>query len=123
MAEVLAVMRSIPIVPPGGTAAGSGSLEHPQYTVELSKAEAVAALETSRKEVQGKRHDNAKITLQARNVAGALDVSSPTGSKASTSSAITTAIERGELGREEALSQRHPVVRGLRPADASGLYG
>jgi len=106
MAEILAVMRRIPILQPGGTAKGSGSLEHPQYTVEISAEEAQAALEKSRNKVQGKRQDGAHGEDQKTD-APAPPESTPV------SSAATTTIDRDGLGKESAVSQRNPSVRGL----------
>lgn len=113
MAEVLTIMRRIPVLPPGGTIKGSGSLEHPQYTVEISAKEAQAALEMSWKRAQGKRQDTAQSEGQNTNVQSPPPESSPM------ASATTTAIDHIGPGKPSAISQRRSTVRGLRPLDAS----
>lgn len=114
IAQILAVMRDIPVLPPGGTAKGSGSFEHPQYTVELSAEEAQAALEESRKRVRSKRQDNAQSELKKTDLHLQPEQSLP-------ASATTTAVDHNGHGTTSAMNQRNPTVRGLRPLDASAF--
>lgn len=62
MAEILSALRRVAIQAPGGSAAGSGSREHPQYTVELSVEDAQAAAEKARDEVMKKLRHQSRVS-------------------------------------------------------------
>jgi len=85
MAEVLAAMRRLAIKPPGGTAAGSGSLEYPQYTVEVTKEEVQAAMDKVEELVSAKRNDD---KLENSVIGAKRDISRPPEVTGATSTAV-----------------------------------
>jgi len=85
MAEVLAAMRRLRINPPGGTAAGSGSLEYPQYTVEVTKEEVQAARDKVEEQVTAKRNDD---KLDNSIIGAKRDISRPSERTGATSTSV-----------------------------------
>lgn len=55
MCELLAIMRRVPIEPPGGLAAPAGDPSNPAYSVTLSDADAVEARAKAAAEAESKR--------------------------------------------------------------------
>lgn len=55
MCELLAIMRRIPIDPPGGSAAASGDPSNPSYSVAVTDAEAAEARAKAAAEAESKR--------------------------------------------------------------------
>jgi hypothetical protein len=55
MCELLRVMRSIPIDPPGGNDAAVGSSDNPTYSVTVSDSEAAGFRSARKEDLEGKR--------------------------------------------------------------------
>ena len=55
MCELLRVMRSVPIDPPGGNDAAVGSSDNPTYSVNVSDSEAAAFRSARKEDLQSKR--------------------------------------------------------------------
>ena len=55
MCELLRVMRSIPIDPPGGNDAAVGSSDNPTYSVTVSDTEAAAFRDARKEDLESKR--------------------------------------------------------------------
>lgn len=101
MCELLRVMRSIPIDPPGGNDAAVGSSENPTYSVTVSDSEAAGFRGTRKEELEEKRLFPADTTWSTTPV--------PEG-VSSAWEAFTPAAATGVTGR------RGPGANGMRPS-------
>lgn len=109
MAEILATMRRLDIKPPGGTAAGSGSLEYPQYSVDVTKEEVQAARDRVKSEVLANTHSYEPVRSEP-NSARRDWQPAPSGT--------STTVERpNRVSNESSRLSR----RGTRDADIRGL--
>lgn len=106
MAEVLAAMRRLAIKPPGGTFAGSGSLEYPQYTVEVTKEEVQAARDEVEEKVSARRNgDNLdKSIIKAKQ-----DIPRPSDETVATG-ATSTGVDRAPVNSDGVSSRWHSAT-------------
>ena len=102
MCELLRVMRSIPIDPPGGNDAAVGSSDNPTYSVTVSDTEAAAFRDARKEDLESKRLFPAETPYSSLAV--------PEGGISSAWETCAPAAVAGVSGR------RGPGTNGMRPS-------
>lgn len=102
MCELLRVMRSIPIDPPGGNDAAVGSSDNPTYSVAVSDTEAASFRAAREKDLENKRLFPAKTPFSS--------IAVPEGGISSAWESYAPAAVAGVTGR------RGQGTNGMRPS-------